>query len=44
MPGTTREGVFKQIGENTEEQSASPEESPAGPSTGVGGDSKGELL
>lgn len=42
-PGTTREGVLKQIGENTEEQSASPEESPVGPSTGVKGTAKGNL-
>lgn len=43
MPGT-REGVFQQIGENTEGQSASPKESYVGPITGVEGNSKGEPL
>lgn len=43
VPGRTREGDFKKTGENTEEQSASPEESPLGPSTGVRGTAKGSL-
>lgn len=43
LPGMTREGVFKQIGENTEEQSASPVESSLGPSTGLRGTAKGSL-
>lgn len=43
MPGMTREGVFQQIGENTEEQSPSPKESSVGPITGVEGTAKGNL-